>query len=281
MESKSRNDLRDRIAIGAAAALLGTLTLIGPAGCTGSDGSASTVKSAAAAPRQDLETLKQLAEQLWAARAAEDWSTVFRIEIAPNQEGVNVEDYATWASENEPFLVRGFEVLDTAADGDFGWVELKTSLGMRRFPEMPARDTHRWQKWRKKAGTWSPVPTDQAGEFPAAPVKRDGASEQQLLERFGEAWQVRVAGDWTSLYEMVDPRDRADSGKPVELPLKYISHDVLWVEVIGDRGRVQVAYLHKLDDPNLSKMEPQNLIVTENWIRIEGIWYLDVSTGEE
>ena len=59
--------------------------------------------------------------------------------------------------------------------------------------------------------------------------------------------------------------------------LKYLTCDVRWVEVVGPLGRVQVVYTRKVTDPSMTKLPVETVVQTEDWIKVNGEWYQDLS----
>lgn len=226
------------------------------------------------------EELGRRAERLWEARRQEDWAAVFQLQDPQEREGVGQADFVTWCEQKEPFRVHSFELGQMLVEGDLGWVEVHGSTSIRRFPDSPPRDTQQWEKWRRIEGDWYPVPRKELASYPASPALRDAAEEARLAERFAASWQARVAKDWSRLYAMTDPRDHGDVPQDrfaQELEkVEYISHEVQWVEVVGERGSVRVVYRHRLNDPSLTKLPPSAVSVVEPWIKCENEWYLDL-----
>ncbi len=227
------------------------------------------------------ESLHDRAEQLWQARQEEDWSTVYRFQLFPEGEEVAEADFAQWSENEEPFRYPSFRLGESVSDGEFGWVEVTCQTAMRRFPDLPPREVSRWEKWRRVDGVWFPVPADQLESYPTAPAERDLPEEARLRQRFEESWAVRLAQDWQALYEMCDPADLPDDPEarsvPKYLPLQFLEYELLWLEVIGDHGSIRLIMTHRIDDPSLSKLPPQRLVMTEQWVKRDGQWYLDLS----
>jgi hypothetical protein len=46
--------------------------------------------------------------------------------------------------------------------------------------------------------------------------------------------------------------------------------------VIDEQGRVRVQFDAKKLDPNLTKLPPQTITATEDWIKVDGEWYRDL-----
>jgi len=231
------------------------------------------------------DDLKGRAEQLWTARRAEDWNTVFRFEDPQRRQEMVQAEFVTWCQENEPFRVHAFEVKRVQTDGPLGWVELDCRTSVRQFPKMPPRDLVRWEKWRIVDGQWYPVPRRGLKNYPDAPARRDAAAEARLSKRFEQSCQARCAGDWERVYEMTDPRDREHVTREQfvekESIFQHVACDVQWVEVVGNRGRVRVLYKAKLNDPSMTKLPPQATYATERWIEYEDNWYLDLGAQRQ
>jgi len=79
---------------------------------------------------------------------------------------------------------------------------------------------------------------------------------------------------------MIDPQVRdqvpRDQFAEAESQLIYLSHEILWVEVIDTSGRVRAAITHRPDDPNLTKMPPSTVYINERWVLVDGYWYFAV-----
>jgi len=229
-------------------------------------------------PSDPVQTLRQRAAESWEARSKDDWAAVFRFQEP--REGVTEDGFIDWCEKEEPFRVQSFQVGDVIADGEMGWVEVDSLTSVRRFPAMPPREVHQWEKWRLTDGIWYPVPRPELESYPISPALRDAAEEARLLARFEESWKARSCEDWASLYELVDPADRLEiTGEQfaeVFSLLDFLSCKLRWVEVVGELGNIRLAYCHKVVDPNLTKMLPETSVMTETWIKRESVWYLDL-----
>ncbi|MFQ5491865.1 MAG: hypothetical protein ACE5GE_14195, partial [Phycisphaerae bacterium] len=104
--------------------------------------------------------------------------------------------------------------------------------------------------------------------------------ETRLRQRFAESYENRQAGRFAELHAMIDPEDLGevtlDKLAAAEKKIEHFSCRLLWVDVIGDRGRSHASYVSRLDDPSLRKMPPQEREITEYWIQRDGHWYLDL-----
>ncbi len=241
--------------------------------------------ASAPAPPPDIDQLRQRVVTLWDARVAEDWATTFRFESPETQAGATAEEYAAWKDENEPFIVLDYDIEAIEAVDGLGWATVAYQSKLRKFEKLPPRNSTRDEKWYAHQGQWYPVPGAAADRYPAAPAKRDADAEAHLGERHDAAWRARQAGDIRALYEFILPADRQrvsqDQFMEEESRLLYLSRKVHWVEAIDDVGRVRVAYEYRFNDPSMTKMTPQWLVITENWAHLDGQWYLDIDAADQ
>lgn len=261
--------------------LSGLLTACNAAGPTGA---ASDPPSASATSAADAG-LERRAREFWAARLAEDWETVLKFEEPARRETIDPREFREWSEKNEPFKVHAYTIGRVQTDRDMGWVELTHRSSVRRFPEVPPRETRTWEKWALIDGDWYPVPAQFSSSYPEAPAIRDAAAEAVLRERFEESWAARQAHDADAFLSFFDPRDRdrIDRKNFVESLTTYlwISSEVAWVEAVADRGRVSVVITRRPNDPSLAKMAPIATRHPERWVRYEGQWYLDAFPSQE
>jgi hypothetical protein len=225
-------------------------------------------------------SLDRRAAELWQARQQEDWETVYLYEQIENRSEETKQRYIEWANTEAPMKWHSYQIGETIVDPPFGWVEVDAMISMRSFPGLPPRETRRWERWVFDGGEWMPVPPHRAEDFPASPTQRDLEEEPRLRARSDESWEARLAGDWLRLYELSDPRDLADV--PFEQfeeavgVAEFSKSQVLWLQVIDDQGRVRVQFDAKRLDPNLTKLPPQTITATEDWIKVDGEWYRDL-----
>jgi hypothetical protein len=207
-----------------------------------------------------------------------EWDKLYVLEDPERRSAVSLEDYAAWCDENEPFKVHAYKLGRVNAEADMGWVEVQQTVSMRNYPNIPARETQRWEKWRVTDGEWYLVPRPQVDAYPASPVLRDRAAEAIVRERFEQAWAARQAKNWQRLYEFTHPEDREqiDVEALAEVSEKFtmLSYDLRWIEVIGNKGRVYVRYERKLNDPSMTKLPPEWTTITETWQPYDGEWYI-------
>jgi hypothetical protein len=232
-------------------------------------------------PRSDLV---ERVKTLWKARLQEDWTTVYQFEEPDTRAELTQEKFVNWSRENEPFVVKEYDIRSVTTDGEMGWAEVRYTAGMRKFPQLPPREATKYEPWRVTDGQWYPVPRQALKLYPEAPSRRNAAEEKALRQRFEEAWAAEYAEDWEALWQLMDPNDRV--GRTAEEFKNYRSatirsdHEVVWVEVVGNRGRVRVRYNAKLNDPNLSKAAPQVRDEIETWVPRDGVWYRDLEANQ-
>jgi len=240
----------------------------------------------AAPASRSQQTLESRAAVYWKAKAAEDWPAVYPFLDPADTQGAPVEQFVQWSSENEPFRIRSYEFQDFETDGPIGWAHLRYETTLRKFPDLPPQQSVQCQKWRLRDGAWYPVPIRELPNYPEPPSRRDRAAEQQLRKRFLASWPLRKERNWSTLYNgFTDPQDRGQVSEAEfaesEGLFEYIEQEVVWVEVIGNRGRIHVRYRHKLDDPSLTKLPPADAFLTESWVRVDNEWYRDLIRGRE
>lgn len=257
--------------------LLSGLLLAGLIACRSGGTKSTTSTPSVQKPRGEL---RHRAEQYWDARVQNKWDVVYDYLEPWQQQSGTEEEYVSWAKDNEPFNILRYEILDVQQDGPYGWVRLSYDSTLRVYPGAPPRTTQVDQKWAVQRGNWYPIPTQQDEFYPVTPLMRDQAAEAKLRDRFSETWPLRLSADWSGLYQYTDPRDRDDvplnEFSDSEGLFDYQSHDLKWVEVVGDKGKVRVTYVHTVTDPSLSKLPPRNAEISEQWIKVNNEWYRDL-----
>jgi len=232
------------------------------------------------ARRHDEAALRRRAEQLWNAKVAEDWATVFQFQDPKLRQGFDEAQFAAWSEKEEPFEIHSFQIESAVTDGDLGWVRVPYRTSMRRFKGLEPRDAYHLQKWRRIDGQWYPIPNNEADEYPESPSQRDAAAERELAARFAKSWEARRTADWAELYRLSDPRDHervlSEEFAAVEGLIEYFDHKVYWVQVIGDVGKIRVMYYHKVNDPSMQNLTPQEKVKVERWVKFENEWYRDL-----
>ncbi|MBW7905145.1 MAG: hypothetical protein LC135_06110 [Phycisphaerae bacterium] len=270
--------MRRNASVGRGLGWLAVVGLLAAWGCEGSQ------PRRAPAARTDAERTARLVERariLWQARQDEDWSRTFDFRDPRVAKAEDREKYIEWCRENEPIAILAHRVLGGQVEGHFGWVQVESTKRVRRYPAAAAQQVRQWERWRWVGEDWYPVPAEELSLYPDAPAARDREGEQRLKERFEEAWQCRLKRDYEKLYALTDPEDheevKFDMLVADESQFEHLSKDVEFIEVIGDRGRILVAYTVKLTDPSVSKQPPQEILINERWIRRDGQWYRELN----
>ncbi|MCA9294910.1 MAG: hypothetical protein KC983_00300 [Phycisphaerales bacterium] len=225
------------------------------------------------------ESLADHVARLWDARHAEDWSVVFDYQDPAIIADGTREQYIEWASENEPFIIREYRILEVVEQGDLGYAHVTSKDAVRRFQHVPARDVSRWEVWHRIDGTWRPVSPFELDNYPEAPPVRNLAIEDDLRARFLASWDARMKGNWDDFHAMIDPHDQArvplDGLYGIAEELEFISGELQWVQALSNRGEVRFLATTRIVDPSMSKIAPTSKLITEPWVYIDGVWYLD------
>jgi hypothetical protein len=217
--------------------------------------------------------------RLWDARQAEDWAVVYDYQDPAILADGTREDYIEWASKNEPFITREYRILEVMQDGDLGYAHVASKDAVRRFEQVPPRDVTRWERWHRVDGRWRPISPFEFDNFPDPPAVRNLEIEDGLRERFTASWNARMRGDWDDFHAMIDPRDQPrvplDDLYGIADELEFIAGELKWVQAREDRGEVRFYATTRIVDPSMSKIAPTSKMITEPWIYIDGVWYLD------
>jgi hypothetical protein len=125
------------------------------------------------------------------------------------------------------------------------------------------------------AGTWAPAVVAQT---PAAPVEVSAGDAESLRVRAAAFWAARVAGDYKTQWELLEPRGRgritASEYASQRGRLKYLAYQVEDASVAGYFGVVKVRVLvQPILMPGRQTIGPQAVIVPDEWILIGGTWY--------
>jgi hypothetical protein len=232
----------------------------------------------ATAQEQPREVLEQQARAFWEARIKGDWATVYDI-LSPEEKGdLSREQFTTLYREKAPFHFHSAQVQEVAIEDEFGWVNVAYSVRPSSEPDYPPAHVQAWNPWQRQDGQWHPLPVDQRGQLPKLPPHlRRTDEEAALSQRVHAFWLAKEKQDWARIYQFLDPAFRKQTTESQFLQRKayfeYLSHRLEWTEVIDDQGRIKVAYTSKLNDPTLTKLEPKEEIVIEEWVKVDGQWY--------
>lgn len=237
------------------------------------------------APPAKSAPLAERVADYWKYRQADEPAPLFDFLTPDRRSGSTAEDYAAWYRENEPFVIQSYEIGEIARQQRFAWAEVTYSTKLRKFPNLPPRKSQMWQKWVEIDGAWYPAPPSEQKLIPAAPAQRDAAAEQRLRQAFEQAWQFRAASNWAGLYQVTDPNDHDQISEDEfvrvheALSVRYLDYRIEWVEVAqaADRGRVRVTFTTTLTDPTVSKIGDKTQSVEEQWVEVDGNWFLDIA----
>jgi len=233
----------------------------------------------------DPSALAQRARLFWEARVSGDWATEYGFTPAEDRGKATVEQFVAHRRDVGPFRYFSARVGEAATADAIGWVDVQYDVKVAKYLDLPARHVQIWDLWRKRDGEWYPMPKAQRKEFPRVPPQHRSAQEEAVLgQRVDALWKARVAGQWARTYAYLDPEFRASTPEKVFKRQKprylYLSHRLEWVEAVGDEGRAKVAVRRKPNDPSLTKADPQEVTMLEDWVKIKGQWYRSVPKAE-
>jgi hypothetical protein len=232
-----------------------------------------------AADQDAKQSLTERAHTFWNARIKGDWDTVYGFLSADETERLTKEEFVRYRKEKGPFRFLSAKIEDVAVADDLGWVKVNYTIQSAVFPDVPAREVQAWHIWQKRNSQWYPIlKKAQREQLPQLPPQvRPAAEEASLAQRANELWSAKEKQDWALIYPYLEPAFREkvseEELKKSKALYSYLSHSLEWVEVIGNHGRVKVAYSHTLNDPTLTKQEPQQDVMIEQWIKVDGQWY--------
>ena len=229
---------------------------------------------------RDENTLKERAKVFWEARVNGDWATVYQYLSQEEKDKFTQEKFVSSRKEKGPFRFLSYELGGVESAGDLGWVEVRYAIQPLGYPEYPPRQMHLWDVWQK-TGDWYPVPASRSAEFPKNPPRlRPVEEEVSLAARVNGFWEAKEKNDWSSVYQHLDPDFRAGVSAEEFLEKRafysYLNHRVEWAEVTGNHGRVKVTYTCRLKDPSVSKLDPVETSVVEEWIKMNNQWYCHI-----
>lgn len=224
-------------------------------------------------------TLLAAAHMVWKARADRDCKTVAQY-LDPIEYVTETAEERLKMCEEDPFRYEKYRIGPVEVEGRFGWVHVDYAAKFSQFESEAAQEIQTFEKWRFHEGQWYPVAARIQETCPESPSLRDADEEKRLKERFEATWKMKLAKDWKALYQLTDPNDRARVAESAyaesEGLIQYFEYELDWVQVSGDVGEVRVTYTNKLADPNMSKLNPRKINLSEHWIKRNGEWYRDL-----
>lgn len=226
------------------------------------------------------DRLRDAAAQYWDARAKCDWQKLYNSLSPAEKKKKTAEQFASLMTERNAFTFVSSKIVDSKVDGNLGWVEMENVLQSKDYEDMPPTKAHFWQVWRKTEDSWHAMQKEDNMDAPRLPPHlRNTAEEERLSKRIAETWEAKEKGDWPKVYEALSPNFHQKM--PVDQFMKmtalnqYLGHQTEWVEAIGNQGRAKTTCLIKSNDPSLAKMDSAQTTMIENWILIDGQWYMD------
>lgn len=237
------------------------------------------------AAQDDSKALREQAKIFWEARVKGDWATVYDCLSESERMGVSKEAFVEKNKTGGPFRYLRYKLGEAETADDMGWLKVEYEAEAVRFPGLPARRTERWSYWEKLDGKWYEITGKRVEEIPKLPPSMRPLKEEKAVSaRADEFWKAREKGDYAAIYQLCSPAYRQQIPREEFLSKTalniYVDHQVIWAEVQQNKARVRVAVDFRPNDPHLTKMDPSQQIIFQNWVKVDGQWYLDVNLGE-
>ncbi len=234
---------------------------------------------------REATLVQQRARDLWNAKVTDRWDVVF--DLLPPEEQAQTqgrEAYAEYQKSGGPFQYTAAEVGEVVVEGDTAWVALKFAVKPRQYPLKPS-DVEKWEVWIKR-DDWRPVPRSAEDQFASRPPKARNAEEDaRLAARVEAVWKATASDDWRAVYDFLDPTYRAANSIEQHMArrakYRYSSPRIQWVETNGNTGRAKVSFMQKLNDPTLTKLEPEEKSMVEQWLKVNGQWFRNTKPAQE
>lgn len=236
----------------------------------------------AAAQVDDVAALRERASQYWSAQVREDGAALYQLLPPSQRDKVSQEQYLAGANKTEPLRYSAADIGTVAVDKDLGWVQVTVSFQHRDFMAGPPIIQERWTLWERQEGQWYPLSLAQALKFPSRPPQVRLAEEETALTQRAEAfWKAQEARDWPRAYQYVAPavRQQLSEGQFIARndSMLFVDHYLNWAEVYQpNQGQVNVRFRFKYDDPSLTKMVPRERTGLQDWIKVDGQWFLQL-----
>jgi len=237
------------------------------------------------AAQDESKILREAATKFWEARVKGDWATVYDYLSEAERAGRTKERYVEVSSTVGPWRYLNYKLGGVETSDDTGWVEIEYSAEPVQFPGIKPKLVARWEHWEKVDGRWEVVYGKRVMDFPTRPPSQRSVEEERAVTARAEKfWKAQEKGDYTTVYELCSPSFRKALSLDEWLTKKaqniYVSHEIMWAEVQGDQALVRVAFEYRPNDPTVSKMVPLDEIAMQNWMKVDGLWYLDVTASE-
>jgi hypothetical protein len=133
---------------------------------------------------------------------------------------------------------------------------------------------------------WAASVPGQGVSASSAPMASE-AEVQVLRERAAAFWAARVAGDYETQWQFLEPRWKgrmtaAEYGSDLAGG-RWLAYQVEGATVNGFFATVMVRLLVQQNLPlsaaGRTRMSPQATVVADGWIRIGGVWYRRLAGG--
>ncbi len=234
------------------------------------------------AAQDESKALREQAKAFWEARVKGDWATVYGYLLESERMGLAKEQYVEQSKERGPWRYLHYKMGTVETDEDLGWVDIEFAAEPVLFPGIKPKLVKRWEQWEKVDDKWLTVTGKRIQELPQLPPSlRPVKEEKVVMARVDEFWKAREKNDYARVYELCSPGMRKKVSRAEFLEKKamylYSAHKVLWAEVNEDRAVVRSVYEFRPNDPSVSKMDPQEDFAMQDWIKVDGQWYLDVA----
>jgi hypothetical protein len=240
--------------------------------------------SGMAAEHPEANKLRAQAEAFWQAREAEDWAKFYEILSPEEVAGISRQEFVEGKQQQEKLRYSAVKVQDVQVDGHYGWVDVSYRYSPKGYEGLPPKEARIWDVWRRESGVWRPLLPPRLMEAPKLPpTLRSRDEETVLARRIEQLWAAREAQDWAALYPLLEPAYRARQSEQEFLKMRamylYLSHKLEWTEVDkgSESGRAKISYTYKYNDPNVSKMAPQEDVAVEEWVRVNNEWFRRVA----
>lgn len=234
------------------------------------------------AAQDESTTLREQVKAFWEARVKGDWATVYDYLFENERMGLTKEKYVEQSKERGPWRYLHYKMGAVETDEDVGWVDIEFAAEPVLFPGIKPKLVKRWEQWEKVDGKWLVVTGKHTQELPQLPPSLRPVKEEKAVKaRADEFWKAREKNDYARVYELCSPDMRKKVSRAEFLGKKamylYSAHKVLWAEVNGDTAIVRTVFEYRPNDPSVSKMDPQEDFAMQDWIKVDGQWYLDVA----
>jgi hypothetical protein len=231
--------------------------------------------------QDDKEVLTAAARNFLEAKVKGDQATIYKYLSSEERGELTEEQFLAQMRGKEEFQFLSYKLGAVETAKDIGWVETETTAKLAKYPSLPPRTVHRWEVWRKRGDDWRPLSINQEDEAPKLPPSLRPAEEEAVLaRRANDFWEAKEKGNWNCVYQFCEPKFRESVSSEEFLQKKalysYLSHQIEWAEVSGDRGRTRCTYRYAHNDPSLAKMDPLQGSIIEEWVKVEGAWYREI-----